>query len=101
VADPLQLLRENGVYYVYGSDPEAGPSYAVVELDEGVFMYAFSSAARARPLAEEIGGVVHWHPSLEEVVAAFPEGLAGLVVDVDLESGEGWLLRLEELKNGE
>ena len=99
MADPLSELKKNGVYYVFQNDPAAGPSYAVVELDQGVFMYAFSSADRARSLAEEIGGVVHWHPDLAEVFAAFPDDLAGLVLDVDLETGEGWLLRAEDLED--
>jgi len=97
VDDPLTALKENGVYYVFNSDPDEGPSYAVVELDEGLFMYAFSSAEKARPLAEEIGGVVHWHPDLGEVFAVFPEEVAGIVLDVDLDTGEGWLLRRQDL----
>jgi len=99
VADPLSELKKNGVYYVFHNDPAAGPSYAIVELDPGTFMYAFSNAAAAQRLADEIGGVVHWHPDLAEVFAAFPEELAGLVLDVDLETGEGWLLRAEDLED--
>jgi len=99
VADPLSELKKNGVYYVFHNDPAAGPSYAIVELDQGTFMYAFSNAAAAQRLADEIGGVVHWHPDLAEVFAAFPDELAGLVLDVDLETGEGWLLRAEDLED--
>ena len=76
---------------------DEGVSYATVELDGELFMYAFSSAERARPLAEAAGGRVHWHPELTGVFEAFPDELAGLVVDVDLESGEGWLLRADEV----
>ena len=95
--DPLATIKKNGVYYVLGGNSDEGPSYAVVELDEGLFMYAFSSAEKARPLAEETGGVVRWHPDLGEVFAAFPEGVAGIVLNVDLDTGEGWLLRRRDL----
>ncbi|WP_457636557.1 hypothetical protein [Oceanithermus sp.] len=98
MVDPLSEIRKNGVYYVFHNDPDEGPSYAVVELDQGVFMYAFSTAAGARRLAEETGGVVHWHPDVGEVFAALPGELAGLILDVDLDTGEGWLLRPEDLK---
>ena len=93
----LRKLREDGVYYVAQTGDVEGVSYASVELDGELFMYAFSSAEAARPLAEAMGGRVHWHPVLAEVFEAFPEELAGLVVDVDLETGEGWLLRPDEL----
>ncbi len=99
MADPLAELKKNGVYYVFQNDPEEGPSYAVVELDQGTFMYAFSTAAGARRLAEKIGGVVHWHPDLAEVFAAFPAEVVGLVLDVNLETGEGWLLHPEDLED--
>ncbi len=94
--DLLRSLRENGVYFVAQTDEVEGVSYATVEIAGELFMYAFSSAEAARPLAEAAGGRVHWHPELSEVLAVFPEGLAGLVVDVDPDSGEGWLLRAEE-----
>ncbi|WP_293172360.1 hypothetical protein [Oceanithermus sp.] len=97
----LRKLEENGVYYVAQVDDAEGVSYATVELDGELFMYAFSSADLARPLAEAAGGRVHWHPDLAEVFAAFPDELAGLVIDVDLDSGEGWLLRREELAPAE
>ncbi len=98
MADLLAKLKQDGVYYVFQNDPQDGPSYAIVELDDGAYMYAFSSAEKARALAAEIGGVVHWHPELREVFAAFPEGVQGMVVDVDLASGEGWLLRPQDLE---
>ncbi|HHO57686.1 MAG TPA: hypothetical protein ENJ85_00775 [Oceanithermus profundus] len=93
----MDKLREDGVYYVAQVSEHEGVSYATVELEGELFMYAFSSAERARPLAEAVGGRVHWHPVLTEVFEAFPEELAGLVVDVDLETGEGWLLRTDEV----
>ncbi|WP_457633031.1 hypothetical protein [Oceanithermus desulfurans] len=93
----LRKLQEEGVYYVAQVDDAEGVSYATVELEGELFMYAFSSAEAARPLAEAVGGRVHWHPVLMEVFEAFPEELAGLVVDVDLETGEGWLLRPDEV----
>ena len=93
----LRKLQEDGVYYVAQTGDVEGVSYASVELDGELFMYAFSSAEAARPLAEAMGGRVHWHPVLAEVFEAFPEELAGLVVDLDLETGEGWLLRPDEL----
>ncbi len=90
-------LQEDGVYYVAQVDDAEGVSYATVELDGELFMYAFSTAEAARPLAEAVGGRVHWHPVLAEVFEAFPGELAGLVLDVDLETGEGWLLRPDEI----
>lgn len=93
----LRKLQEEGVYYVVQVDDAEGVSYATVELDGDLFMYAFTSAEAARPLAEASGGRVHWHPVLSEVLEVFPDELAGLVVDVDLETGEGWLLRTDEV----
>ncbi|GEM_PF-2344219 len=100
MADVLDSLRENGVYFIVQAGKGAGVSYAVVELDQGWFMYAFSSAAKARRLAREVDGVVHWHPELQEVFAALPPDVVGLVLDVDPESGEGWLLRADDLQRG-
>ncbi len=93
--DPLSRIREEGLYYLFEEGPE-GPSYATYELEDGLYLYAFSDEEKARALAERWGAEVGYFPEPTALAEGLPE-VRGLLLDYDPTTEEAYRVRWEEL----
>jgi len=84
----------SGVYYLVSEGP-GGPEYALVPLEEGLFLLAFSSPEAAEAAAAEHGGEVGYFPDPRALPPGLP-GVRGLFLDPDAE-GEGLVVYWEDL----
>jgi len=90
----VELLSE-GVYFLFVEGPE-GPEYATFELDDGLYLYAFSDEEKARAFAERFGAEVGYFPEPGALAEGLP-GTRGLILDYDPKTEEAYRVRWEEL----
>ncbi len=92
----LTRLKQEGVYFLF-REREDGPEYALADLEDGRYLFAFTTEAKAQVLARMWDAEVGYHPEPEAVFYGLPPEARGLVVDFDPESEEAYLVRREEL----
>jgi len=93
--DLLERIRRDGVFYLFREGAE-GPHYAALELEDGLYLYAFSDESRAQALAERLDAEVGYFPEPAALAEGLP-GMRGLLLDYDPGTGEGYRVRWEEL----
>ncbi len=89
-------MLSEGVYYLFVEGPE-GPEYASVLLEDGRYLYAFSSEEAARRVAERLAAEVGYFPTPADLFAGLPPDTRGFLLDYDPEVGEGYRILREEL----
>jgi len=92
----IERLKSEGVYYLFQVGPE-GPEYALAELEDGPYLYAFTDEAKARAVAERFDAEVGYFPTPADLFFGLPPETRGLVVDFDPETGEAYRVAREAL----
>lgn len=92
----IERLKSEGVYYLFQVGPE-GPEYALAELEDGPYLYAFTDEKKARAVAERFDAEVGYFPTPADLFFGLPPETRGLVVDFDPETGEAYRVTREAL----